>query len=49
MGVLAVLFLLFGVFRSAPPPWTDTLALALVIWPGPLALTVLGAGNFILP
>jgi hypothetical protein len=49
MGVLAVLFLLFGVFRSTPAPWTDTLALALVIWPVPLALTVLSVGNFTLP
>jgi hypothetical protein len=47
LGVLALVFLLAGLLRQEPPPWTHGLSIALVLWPlGPLGAIVL-LGKFI--
>lgn len=45
LALLALLVALLGLFRSWVPPWTHSLALALLLWPAPAAALVLLTGG----
>ena len=44
--LILLVVLVVGLFRDTPPPWTHSLALALMFWPAAPAVLVLVGGEF---